>query len=243
MGISALCTLRQVLSSESSMNMNKKLIAQIAIIIAVIAAGVSVVAYYRHGASSNAVTPDPNTIAPSGTVTAISADSISIQQQDAVKKTFAISSTTEVISQVSSGQVGKGLADIVAGDMVIIRPNPANPATAGSIQISVLPGAPGSAPDSAALAPSGPPASLIGSVVSVSPSMLVIKPEGADGADVQVTVTKSTVIRSNVLAGQKGKTFEDIAVGSPVFIAGTTGSNSVIANSVQVLVPIHESAQ
>jgi hypothetical protein len=58
-----------------------------------------------------------------------------------------------------------------------------------------------------------------------------------------VAITAGTVVRSNVLAGQKGKTFEDIAAGTPVFIAGTTGDAGVTANIVQVLVPIEELAQ
>lgn len=220
--------------------MNKKLIIQAVIVVVVIVVGAAAVAYFKHGPNSSEVALDPNLVAPSGSVMAISADSISIQQQDGLQKTFSVSPETRVISQVSSGQVGKGLADIAVGTMVIIRPSTSNSAAADSIEISAALGASGSASESSS--PSGTPVSLLGSVVSISPSALVVKPEGAT-TSVQVTVTKQTVVRSNVLAGEKGKTYEDIAVGSPVFVAGTTGGDSVIANSIQLLVVVNQPEQ
>lgn len=219
--------------------MNKKLIIQAVIVVAVIVVGAAAVIYFRHGANSPEAALDPNLVAPSGSVTAVSASSISIQQQDGLKKTFAVDSATRVISQVSSGQIGKGLTDIAMGDRVIIRPRTSDTSTAASIEISAAPGAPEGA---SASAQSGTPVSLLGSVVSISPSALVVKPEGAT-TSVQVSVTPQTVVRSNVLAGEKGKTYEDIAVGSPVFVAGITGSDSVIANSVQLLVVVNEPEQ
>ena len=223
------------------MNMNKKLIIQAVIVAAVIVAGAAAVIYFKHSANSPETALDPNVVAPSGSVTAISADSISIQQQDGLKKTFSISPETRIVSQVSSGQTGKGLADIHEGDLVIIRPSTSDSSAADSIQLSAGPAAPAAADASA---PSGTPASFIGSVVSISPSALVVKPEGAT-TSVQVSVTPQTVVRSNVLAGEKGKTYEDIKVGSPVFVAGTaTGDGSVVtAASIQVLVPINQEAQ
>lgn len=211
-----------------------------AVAAAVIAAGAFAFVHYKQGAPNGSMA-DPNVVAPVGTVTAISADSISIRQQDGAQKTFAISPSTLVISQVTSGQTGKGIADITTGTLVILRPSPEAPGFLYSIQISLAGGPPPTAP---AAAPSGPPVSFMGTVVSVGPSTLVVKPEDQSAASVQVTITPDTAIRSNVLAGQEGKTFEDIKAGSPVFVAGTTGSDAgVVANSVQVLVPISELAQ
>jgi hypothetical protein len=221
------------------MNMNKKTIIEAAVAVAVIAAGAFAYMHYKQGAEPAAF--DPNLVAPAGTVTAISPSSISIRQQDGAQKTFAIGPDTLVISQVAAGETGKSLADITAGTLVILRPSPANPGALASIQISGA-GAP-PAPGAAAAAPSGPPVSFMGTVVTVSPSALVIKPQEPNAEDVEVAITAGTVVRSNVLAGQKGKTFEDIAAGTPVFIAGTTGDAGVTANIVQVLVPIEELAQ
>ena len=222
------------------MNKNRKFIIEAAVAVAVIAAGAFAFVHYKQNAQ-NVSMVDPNVVAPVGEVTAISADSISIRQQDGAQKTFAISPSTLVISQVAGGQVGKGIGDITTGTLVILRPSPEATGSLYSIQISLAGGPPPSAP---AAAPSGPPVSLMGTVVTIGPSSLVVKPEDPSAASVKVAITPDTVIRSNVLAGQKGKAFEDIKAGSAVFVAGTAGSDAgVTANSVQVLVPISELAQ
>jgi hypothetical protein len=218
------------------MNMNHKFLIGSAAV-AVLVVGALAIVHYRQG-GYEAAAPDPNIVAPVGTVSAVSSDSISIrQQQDGAQKTFAISSTTLIISQVSAGETGKSLADIREGTLVILRPSPESPGTLASIQISA---AGTGAPGAGAPAQGGTPVSLQGTVVTASPSMLVVKPQGAGAENVKVAVTGSTVIRSNVLAGQKGKTYDDIASGTLVFVAGVTTDAGVTASSVQVLVPIEE---
>ena len=225
------------------MNKNRKFIIEAAVAVAVIAAGAFAFVHYKQNAQ-NVSMVDPNVVAPVGEVTAISADSISIRRQEnGAERTFAITPATLVISQVSSGETGKGLSDITAGTLVVLRPSPSNPSTIDSIQISAAGSA---APSAPADAPSGPPVSFMGTVVTASPSLLVIKPEGAGAGagNIEVTITGDTAVRSNVLAGQKGKTFDDIRAGTPVFVAGSAGSGSgVVAGTVQVLVPISELAQ
>jgi hypothetical protein len=216
-----------------------------AVAVAVLAAGAfAAIHYNKQGAGPDAAMPDPNVVAPAGIVTAVSADSISIRRQEnGAERTFAITPATLVISQVSSGETGKGLSDITAGTLVVLRPSPSNPSTIDSIQISAAGSA---APSAPADAPSGPPVSFMGTVVTASPSLLVIKPEGAGAGagNIEVTITGDTAVRSNVLAGQKGKTFDDIRAGTPVFVAGSAGSGSgVVAGTVQVLVPISELAR
>jgi hypothetical protein len=210
----------------------------VAIIVAIIVAGL----WFGHwGAGFGSATPDPNVAAPGGSVTAVASSSISIQPREGAQKTFSISSTTDIISQVSSGEVGLGLADIKIGDTVVIRPKASSADEAASIEIFSLPEAPQAEPDPSAPAASGPPVSFTGSVLTVSPSLLTVAPDGG-GDDIRVAITKRTAVRSNVLAGQKGKTFDDITAGSKVFVAGTAGSNGVIANTVQVLTAIYPQA-
>jgi len=214
---------------------SKALIALCALIIIAVAAGGY--SYARH-ARTAAPAASPYQISVNGLVTAISTSSISVEDQDGVRATLGIDSSTQVISEARSGETGKGISDIKIGDMVAVRVLKASHPSASILQIFAAQDAIGAA------ASDVPPAYVLGMVTQASPSMLEVAPKDG-GESVQVAVTSKTTVLSNVLAGQKGKSLEDIAVGSRVYASGALSGASLTADSIQILdsLPIAVSAQ
>mgnify|MGYP001575064677 CR=1 FL=1 len=169
-----------------------------------------------------------------GTLTAVTATSITIKLRDSTQQTFSLSSSTLVISQVKSGEVGKTLAQVVEAPVLVI-PKSSNPAAADSIMI-----VPATPPVTNSI--QGTPVSLTGTIVSKTASSITLKPQGgpATASAIKVLITKNTLVLSNVLAGQTGKTLNDATPGILVNVFGTTGTAGVTANTLQLLIPLND---
>jgi hypothetical protein len=169
-----------------------------------------------------------------GTLSTSTPTDITIQLQDGSQKTFTISSTTPVVSQVKAGEVGKFLTQLTSGIQLMVQPKNADASVAQSITVMTMPVAP-------ANNLSGPPATISGLVISKTATSLTITNDSSPG--INVVLGKNTIVLTNVLAGEKGKTLDDIAVNNYVVVFGTAGTRGLNAVSVQLLVPIPGLAQ
>lgn len=209
--------------------MNKKIIYLLAVIVAVLAL-VAGLAFRMHPAGAPAAQNNmPKNTAALGVLTASTQDSITIMLKDGASKTFILSTTTQVVTRVRAGEVGKSLAQIPAGAQVLVQPSDKNASAAQSV--SVMPQPVVANNDSA-----GPPVVLTGIIVSTTTTSLTINTAG-DPA-LHLALTKDITVLSNVLAGQKGKTLADMPLGSYVQVFGVTGPKGVVVRSIQLLVPL-----
>jgi hypothetical protein len=161
-----------------------------------------------------------------GTFISATPTNVIVQLQDGSQKTLNVSSSTQVISQVASGQTGKSLADLTSGTMVLVIPQDSDETSATSISVVPMP-----PPPSASA--SGTPVSVDGTLVGKTPSSLTLEVQGGD--TITVLINKNTTVLSNVLPGQVGKSISDIVAGMALQISGATGTNGVNANSIVVL--------
>ena len=161
-----------------------------------------------------------------GTMVSSTIGDITVQIQDGSQKTFSVSSSTQVMSQVASGQTGKSLATLAPGTRVLLIPDDSNPTSAASI--SVVPMAP-----PPPVGASGTPISVDGTLVSKTASSFVLAVQGS--GNVTVLINTGTAILSNVSAGQVGKSLSDTAAGAMLQVSGTTGVKGVTANAVVIL--------
>jgi hypothetical protein len=164
-----------------------------------------------------------------GTLSASTETSVTITLDGGKQKTFSLSTTTQVVTQAASGGVGKTLAQIAPGTLVMVQPHA--PGSTVADQVSTLPGSAVSSQD-----PAGPPVVLAGSIVSTSTDSITINTD--TDPRLRIALTKDTVILSNVLAGQKGRTLSDAPAGTYVQVAGIAGTQGVVAHSIQLLVPL-----
>ena len=162
-----------------------------------------------------------------GTLKAQTGTSVTILLQDGLEKTFAVSKYTQIITRVSSGEVGKTLEQMESGATLLIMSDTADPSSAASI--SLLPALSVPAPS-----PEGPLVSIVGKVAHMTSGTIVVETE--DQGIVSVIASESTPLYSNALAGQRGKTYADIALGVQIVVSGITAPSGVKANSIQLLV-------
>lgn len=161
-----------------------------------------------------------------GTLQASTQESVTIAQDGGKKKTFSISTTTQVVTQVRSGEVGRTLQEIATGTLVLVQPHA--PRSTAADRISVMP-----EPSVFDTDPLGPPVILSGTVVATTTTGITI----ATAADpnLSLSISASTAVLSNVLAGQRGKVLEDIAAGSFVTVSGLTTANGLLVRSILLL--------
>src|SRR5258708_2464157 len=70
-----------------------------------------------------------------GTLEATTTNSVTVKLQDGSQKTFSVSSATQVVTQVQSGEVGKSLDEITVGTMVLVQPHVLNSLVADSLDV------------------------------------------------------------------------------------------------------------
>jgi hypothetical protein len=218
--------------------MIKKILLTCVVLVLLAAAGYGLL-YYRwqrittpHSvAELNGGMAQPDTRVVAGPITDVSVTSITVKKQDGTNATLAVNASTTVISQVASGQTGEGLGDLKVGDMVLVVPVLNNATLAQSINLVPAP----------TLSTAGVALAYISGTVSAKTASGFTVVEG--GASVSVSATSSTVVLSNVEAGQKGKTLDDITVGSLIQVSGTQSGRDVAAQSVTLLIPLTSSAQ
>lgn len=142
---------------------------------------------------------------PAGAVVAISPTSITVQTPTG-QKSFAISANTPVYSTVLVGEVGKSLADISVGSIMVVFWRASDPSAAVSLAFSRDEALSLTAEDNNRI--------LSGIVVEVTDSEVVIVPADETLSPVSVAITADTLIASTVLAGQTGRSLaqDDIVV-------------------------------
>ena len=206
-------------------SMNKK----IALILAAVAAACVLVAgayllYRAYAPGGQGVVVRP---AVMGALKASASTSVTILLNDGSEKTFALTKYTQIITRVFAGEVGKTLDQVESGATLVVQPDAADASSAASVSIMPALSTPASSPE-------GPPVSLVGRVVNVTPATLTLETQSQ--GIVNVAVSENSQVYSNVLAGQTGKTYADIAPGMQVVVSGITGLAGIKANSIQLLV-------
>jgi hypothetical protein len=163
-----------------------------------------------------------------GTLVSSTDISVTIALGDQSQKTFTLAEKVQIITQVTSREVGKTLAQIAPGTQVLIQPH--EPGSNVADQVSAL-----SAPTIADNDPAGPLVTITGTLVSTTTSSLTINTPS--DPKMKVAITKNTIFISNVLAGQKGKTLNDAVPGTYVQVVGIATTKGLEVKSVQPLVP------
>jgi hypothetical protein len=217
--------------------MNKSIkITGVVILFLLLAVAVAGTVYYRSLINSNTTTienaqqvPATDNPAVIGQLQSFAVNSITLKLQDSSTKTFSVSTTTKVITQVTSGQTGKRLAEIAPGTTILVQPHELNSTVAD--MVSVVPLSAVSAQD-----PAGPPVFVSGILVSVTDNSVVLNT--TQDPALRVSITKDTDILSNVLAGERGKTLKEATAGMYVQVSGVATSKGLVAKSIQLLVPL-----
>lgn len=207
--------------------MDKKTLIPLVAALAVIL--LSIGAYALFGGSRGAQGGLPKNPPVVGLLKASTGDSVTITLGDNSERTFAVSADTRIVSRVASGEVGKALAEIAPGTPVMIQPHAPNAAEADSVNILSMPSAQGASPG-------GPMTAVVGTIVSTSTGSIIIKTDTDSQA--RIIITTDTVFLSDVLAGQKGRTLSDAALGTYVQVLGTAGAQGLAARTVQILMPL-----
>jgi hypothetical protein len=141
------------------------------IVLAIALVAVAVFAYrtYHDKASPSGINVNLPTLSTiSGTLDAETPDSITITPQNGQQRTFSVSTSTQVVTQVAADEVGKSLAEISEGTQVLIQPADAN-ATAAK-RVTIMP-----APVISNQDPSGPPVAISGTLLSTTTSSVTLK--------------------------------------------------------------------
>jgi len=200
-----------------------KIVTGVVVLVAV-AGALVYVAGRMHGTGQPPTNP-----AIVGTFVSATPNSITIKVQNGSQKTFAISPATKIITQVQSGQIGKTLAQIAAGSDVFVQPHAIGSSVIDSVSILPQPAIPNQNP-------AGPTVIVSGTLVSTTTNSMILTT--ADNTTAHITLTKDTVILSNVLAGEQGKTLADAPAGTYMQVLGIAGKDGPTAESVQILLPL-----
>lgn len=198
-------------------------------VIALLIVGVGAFALYRLVLYPQAGTGLPKDAAVMGALKEISPGSIAIVLQDGTIKRFIIASTTQVVSQVTSGEVGKALRELAADTLLLVQPVSTSPTVAQRVTIVAQPRVSNTDPI-------GPPMVLSGELLSTTTNSITIK-TSADPS-IRILLTPETIVISNVLEGHKGKTLQDFMVSGYVQVAGVVSTKGIEARSIQLLVPL-----
>lgn len=193
--------------------------------------GVGVLGYYyaRTVTRPTSTVGIPKAPAVFGTLQTSTEDSVVILLQEGEQKTFALSSTTQVISQVKAGETGKSLAEFPAGTPVLVQPSDSSTKIATRITISATAGVTNTNP-------AGPPVTLVGAVVATTTNSLTIKTDQDPGLVLQLA--DDTVVLSNVEAGHRGMGLSDADVDMYVQVSGYATSKGLRVSSVLLLTPL-----
>ena len=150
----------------------------------------------------------------SGTLTAVSPDSVTVTDDEGRAVTLAVNPQTRVVTQVAAGETGKTLEQLPLQDRVLVVLDEADRTVAATVTPIPLPFMP---PEGAVVT------STEGAVVSKTVTSLTIRQD--DGFTVEVQVGPSTKVVSNVLAGEKGAGFDSLSAGDRVGIVGTVSAD------------------
>ena len=214
---------------ELALFMDKKIL--IPLVVAVLIGAILVAAYmlYPGAAPGGQGAGLPKHPAVVGTYQTSSDTSVTIKLQDGGQRTFAVSSTTKVVSQVASAEVGKTLSQFAAGAAVQVQPSNKSRSTADMILL--MP-----APVATNQDPTGPSVTLSGTLVATTTTSISIRTE--QDPSLHIELDAGTVVYSNTLAGHKGASLNDTAAGMYVQVEGSASADGISARSVQLLVPL-----
>jgi hypothetical protein len=215
--------------------MNKKTVRYVYICVAVvvvIAAGAAYVHYRSVSmqlAVQNGELPKNHTL--SGVLVSSTPSSVTMTLADGTQQTFSVATTTQIITLVAAGEVGKPLSDIAAGSQVLILPHAANSSVADSV--TALP-----APAVVNQDPAGPTVEVMGALLATTTASITVKTDTVPS--MHITLTKDTRILSYVLTGQKGKTLsdKDVYIGNYVQVMGVASTKGLVADTVQLILPL-----
>lgn len=162
-----------------------------------------------------------------GSIVSSTDKSVTVSTMNGKTQTISITPQTQIVSQVAAGEVGKMLSQIAAGTEVMVLLMEKAPQTALSVSIKPAPYQP---------ATSMPLESIIGKLLTKKGNTLSIKTPAS--TTVEVVLTKSTVILSNVLQAQKAPGLEALVAGTEVNVVATPEHNgSLAALQLQLLIP------
>ena len=186
----------------------------IAVIALVLLVGVSGALYYSGVLGARHSTEQEGLPHVSGTLTAVSPDSVTVTDDNGKAVTLTANAETKVVTQVAAGETGKTLEQLPLQAHVLVVLDEADRTVAGTITPIPQPFFP----------PEGAMAtSTEGTVVSKTATGLTIRQD--DGLAVEVRVGPSTKVLSNVLAGEKGAGFDSLSAGDRVGIVGTVSAD------------------
>ena len=201
----------------------------LAALVALVGIGVFGYYYARTVTRPTSAVEIPKAPAVFGTLQASTENSVTILLQEGDQKTFALSSTTQVISQVKAGETGKSLNEFAAGTMVLVQPSDSNTKTATRITISATAVVTNTNP-------MGPPVTLVGAVVATTTDSLTIKTD--QDPSLVLRLAGDTVVLSNVEAGHKGMGLSDADVDMYVQVSGYATSKGLRVSSILLLTPL-----
>jgi len=161
-----------------------------------------------------------------GTLIGSTADSISIETGSR-QKTFSISSTTEIVTEVATGEVGKSLADIPANTMVSVHARTGNNNAAYAVVVLTPP----SITNTNNI---GPVSQSTGKLSKVTDSVVTIT---VGSSTIDALLTKDTTVITSALPGQKGKALSDIPLDTYVTITGYATMDGFVAGTIEVRTP------
>ncbi len=164
-----------------------------------------------------------------GTYQSSSDTSVTIALQDARQQTFAVSSTTKVVSQVAGGELGKTLGQFAAGASVQVQPSDKDKREADMVLLVPEPVIVG---DDRA----GPSVTFFGPLVATTTASISISTP--EDPSLHIALGADTVVYSNALAGHKGASLQDVGAGTYVQVVGVVTAVGVVAHSIQLLVPL-----
>jgi|GEM_PF-6219340 len=162
-----------------------------------------------------------------GSITAVSGSSLSVQTSDGVLVTLKVTDATQVESLVGVGETGKTLSQLAVGTMVAVILDSKDSKLARIVSVVPEP------PTMPAPNPEATPAQVVGVVADVSSNTLTLT--DTTGNAVEVTVPSSVTVLTRVVGGESGKTYADIALGDTVQVSGLTSPAGFVASIIGII--------
>jgi len=199
-------------------------------VVLVVAAGVYAY-YYKTGvAPMSTEQPEPFM----GGLVQINTTTLTVKAADGTEKVIPYSPKTRVISQVQSGEVGRTALQLGVGDIVSFVAGKDGMPVSGIELIPV-----------AEVVRSEGSVVVSGTIVERTASGIVVRPpEGPAmsivniNTDVAVAMPSTTVLLTQVLGGEEGKSADALIPGIAVKVFGTkTDNKTMVADIVEILRP------